>query len=158
MESIRNADGQETVLSVKPTGQKIDQDEVVLQSTPFAMGCDDEPSKETFVERYVSASSLSKEEQAVFTEKLLMAKPEWEGAEVRTLIAQGPTENRIDLTIVGDGYTEEEKARFFSDARGAQLNEKKVAENTQDFHFFQSSLSSVKKLSYFLVFSGFSFR
>ena len=117
VESIRNADGQETVLSVKPTGQKIDQDEVVLQSTPFAMGCDDEPSKETFVERYVSASSLSKEEQAVFTEKLLMAKPEWEGAEVRTLIAQGPTENRIDLTIVGDGYTEEEKARFFSDAR-----------------------------------------
>jgi hypothetical protein len=40
----------------------------------------------------------------------------WPGSEVRTLVRQGPVENRIDLTIVGDGYTESEKAKFFDDA------------------------------------------
>ncbi|HXE71142.1 MAG TPA: M64 family metallopeptidase, partial [Candidatus Nitrosotenuis sp.] len=41
----------------------------------------------------------------------------WPGSEVRTLVSQGPRENRINLTIVGDGYTEAEKDRFFEDAR-----------------------------------------
>ncbi len=43
--------------------------------------------------------------------------PSWPGSEVRTLVAQGPSKNRIDLTIVGDGYTEAEKAKFFLDAQ-----------------------------------------
>ena len=42
---------------------------------------------------------------------------EFPGAEVRTLINQGPVQNRIDLTIVGDGYTEEQKEKFFEDAQ-----------------------------------------
>ncbi len=37
--------------------------------------------------------------------------------EVRTLVDQGPSANRIDLTIVGDGYTLAERERFFADAR-----------------------------------------
>lgn len=37
--------------------------------------------------------------------------------EVRTLIQQGPSENRINLVILGDGYTESEKEKFFSDAK-----------------------------------------
>jgi hypothetical protein len=37
-------------------------------------------------------------------------------AEVRTLVNQGPSENRIDLTIVGDGYTKKEKDKFFADS------------------------------------------
>jgi hypothetical protein len=40
----------------------------------------------------------------------------WPGAEVRTLTQQGPSANRIDLTIVGDGYTAADKAKFFADA------------------------------------------
>ncbi|MFN3454835.1 MAG: M64 family metallopeptidase [Pseudobdellovibrio sp.] len=36
--------------------------------------------------------------------------------EVRTLVDQGPTQNRINLTILGDGYTLSEKEKFFSDA------------------------------------------
>lgn len=36
-------------------------------------------------------------------------------AEVRTLALQGPPNNRIDLTIVGDGYTLAEKEKFFQD-------------------------------------------
>src|SRR5262245_55774043 len=31
-------------------------------------------------------------------------RPDWPGSEVVTLVAQGPTKNRIDLVIVGDGY------------------------------------------------------
>lgn len=40
----------------------------------------------------------------------------WPGSEVRTLVEQGPFKNRIDLTIVGDGYTTQEKDKFFQDA------------------------------------------
>lgn len=43
--------------------------------------------------------------------------PSWPGSEVRTLVQQGPSKNRIDLTIVGDGYTEGEKDKFFLDAK-----------------------------------------
>ncbi len=43
--------------------------------------------------------------------------PSWPGSEVRTLVQQGPSKNRIDLTIVGDGYTEAEKDKFFLDAK-----------------------------------------
>lgn len=44
-------------------------------------------------------------------------KPTWPGSEVRTLVEQGPSKNRIDLTIVGDGYTSAEKDKFFADAK-----------------------------------------
>ena len=40
----------------------------------------------------------------------------WPGSEVKTLSHQGDPKNRIDLTIVGDGYTAAEKAKFFQDA------------------------------------------
>jgi len=43
-------------------------------------------------------------------------QPNWAGSETRTLVSQGPVENRIDLTMVGDGYTASEKERFFEDA------------------------------------------
>jgi len=114
---VVEADGNEQILSVKEAGRKISQDEVVLQSVPFGLDCHEGESKEVYRERFVAESALSEQEQAKYSEKLLQGKPEWKGSEVRTLIAQGPTENRIDLTIVGDGYTEAEKARFFSDAR-----------------------------------------
>ncbi|MGE0631548.1 MAG: M64 family metallopeptidase [Pseudobdellovibrionaceae bacterium] len=37
------------------------------------------------------------------------------GTEVRTIVDQGNPANRICLTFIGDGYTEQEKERFFSD-------------------------------------------
>ncbi len=37
------------------------------------------------------------------------------GSEVRTMVDQGPSENRINLAFLGDGYTESEKERFFED-------------------------------------------
>src|SRR4051812_46669625 len=36
--------------------------------------------------------------------------------EVRTLVTSGPKENRVNLTILGDGYTVSEKDKFFADA------------------------------------------
>lgn len=39
-----------------------------------------------------------------------------EQSEVRTLVNQGPVANRINLTILGDGYTSAERDRFFEDA------------------------------------------
>lgn len=36
-------------------------------------------------------------------------------SEFRTIIEQGPAENRICLTFVGDGYTESEKEKFYTD-------------------------------------------
>lgn len=37
------------------------------------------------------------------------------GTEFRTIAEQGPSQNRICLTFVGDGYTEAEKEKFFTD-------------------------------------------
>jgi hypothetical protein len=42
--------------------------------------------------------------------------------EVRTLVDQGPKENRINLTIVGDGYVLAEKEKFFADAARTKDN------------------------------------
>lgn len=39
-----------------------------------------------------------------------------QNTEVRTLVHQGPKENRINLTILGDGYTLSQKEKFFADA------------------------------------------
>lgn len=37
------------------------------------------------------------------------------GSELRTILEQGPKENRICLTFLGDGYTTQEKEKFFKD-------------------------------------------
>ena len=103
VETVKGPDGSEQILSVKDAGREISKDEVLLQSTPFGLDCNEGGTEEVYLERYVAESALTDKEQAKYAEKLFKSKPEWEGAEVRTLINQGPTENRIDLTIVGDG-------------------------------------------------------
>jgi hypothetical protein len=44
--------------------------------------------------------------------RMLAGQPD----EVRTLVDSGPVKNRIDLVFMGDGYTEAEREKFFSDA------------------------------------------
>lgn len=117
VETVRDAQGNEEILSVKSTGQTLTKDEVLLQSTPYSIDCNEGASQETYVERYVSESALTEAQQEKYSEELFKSKPEWAGSEVRTIVNQGPSENRIDLTIVGDGYTEEQKKRFFEDAK-----------------------------------------
>lgn len=42
--------------------------------------------------------------------------------EVRDLVTEGPANNRIHLTILGDGYTLQEKEKFFADAERITQN------------------------------------
>jgi len=44
-----------------------------------------------------------------------MFTPSWAGAEVRQIINTGKDSNRITITILGDGYTESEKEKYFDD-------------------------------------------
>lgn len=45
-----------------------------------------------------------------------------EQSEVRELVTEGPSANRIHLTILGDGYTLQEKDKFFADAERITKN------------------------------------
>lgn len=103
-----------TIVDVEPATITPTRDEVTLRSLP-AVIAEDAPAPAT---RY---------EEIVYTDKALPAeartlaaeprrKPDWPGAEVRTLTDGTQTENRINLTIVGDGYTADQKDRFFEDA------------------------------------------
>ncbi|KAI1755979.1 IgA peptidase M64-domain-containing protein [Xylaria castorea] len=42
--------------------------------------------------------------------------------EIQPLIVTGPSSNRIDLIFFGDGYTEDEKDKFFADALALAMN------------------------------------
>ncbi|KAI1358696.1 IgA peptidase M64-domain-containing protein [Xylaria arbuscula] len=42
--------------------------------------------------------------------------------DIQPLILNGPSENRIDLIFFGDGYTEDEKDKFFADAMALAVN------------------------------------
>ncbi len=74
-----------------------------------------------YEELLVRKDALSPEQSRLWEQSQEMSLEDitkrWPGAEVNTLVNQGPSENRIDLTIVGDGYTDEEKKKFFKDAK-----------------------------------------
>ena len=119
METVTHADGQTDTLSVKGTAQTVRQDQVVLRQQPMSFAEHGEaPTPEVYTESYVAESALTPEQKELLQLSTLKdAAPSWPGSEVRTIVNQGPTENRIDLTIVGDGYTDAEKTRFFEDAK-----------------------------------------
>ncbi|MCB0394889.1 MAG: hypothetical protein KDD25_10025, partial [Bdellovibrionales bacterium] len=83
-----------------------------LSSRPMVMAEDLPPSKEIYSIQQYPQDGLPKELR-VMTHSFTS----WPGSEVRTIVDQGPSQNRIDLTIVGDGYTDIEKAKFFEDAQ-----------------------------------------
>lgn len=75
------------------------------------------PSTSRFQEVLYPENELPVELQKFYKNQVTLRQVfHWPGSEVRTLVSQGPTENRIDLTIVGDGYTTQEKDKFFADA------------------------------------------
>lgn len=110
---VRDADGVH-VVDVEPAARPVDGT-VPLRSLPALLAEDLPPSPERYEEVLVSDKALSKAARE-HLEQAPQAKA-WPGSEVRTLVQQGPKENRIDLTIVGDGYQAEEKDRFFADAQ-----------------------------------------
>jgi hypothetical protein len=81
-------------------------EEKILRYIPQILREDGPPSKAFYQEKLI----LGKKP------KTLASKLVFEHSEVRSLVSQGPTSNRINLTIVGDGYTLDEKERFFADA------------------------------------------
>jgi hypothetical protein len=84
----------------------------VLRSLPFTLAEELPPSSEIYEElllpdTHPRARALPK--------SLFDSEPSFAGSELRTIVEQGPAANRICLTFLGDGYTESEKERFFSD-------------------------------------------
>lgn len=68
-------------------------------------------------------NSLSQTERLFLQRKLNLKTSSLEGqSEVRELVTEGPATNRIHLTILGDGYTLQEKEKFFSDAERITKN------------------------------------
>jgi hypothetical protein len=114
VKQVRN--GEDTrVLSVQKTlmtPHAQDVDPVKLRSFPRFLAEGQTPSKEIY-EEYLYRTKLP---EYVPLSALTQEPVEFLGSEVRTLVNSGPVANRINLTILGDGYTEAERARFFEDA------------------------------------------
>lgn len=70
------------------------------------------PSVTKFVKTYWPHKDLPEQFQLFAKTKI---RPSIQGSELRTIIEQGPKENRICLTFLGDGYTELEREKFFED-------------------------------------------
>jgi hypothetical protein len=85
---------------------------LVIRELPLYMGEQDFTSKEIYRETLYPDSTP---EFFISTNKDANATPA--GSEMRTIIKQGPDANRIVLTILGDGYTDAEKEKFFEDAK-----------------------------------------
>jgi hypothetical protein len=114
VKQVKPEDGKSArILSVKQVDREIDGNIQVLRSFP----------------RYLSegvAPTGGIYEEILYSDEAAPAKVrsfkngryEFAGAtEVRTIVEQGPKENRINLTITGDGYRLAEKERFFGDAK-----------------------------------------
>lgn len=85
----------------------------VIRSIPEYLSEDYPMQSGTYTETLYKDSHLPQHLQSL--KKDCCTRITWAGSEVRTLVTSGPTENRIDLTFVGDGYTEDEKEKYFSD-------------------------------------------
>lgn len=112
---VRDGD-QVQIVDVEPASRPVDE-AVPLRSLPAFLAEDLPPGPARYEEVLVPDRELSKAARAHLASVAQQPEQVWPGSEVRTLVDQGPKENRIDLTIVGDGYTPEERDRFFADAQ-----------------------------------------
>lgn len=89
---------------------------VVITRLPASLLEEGKNSTGIFEEVFYRQNALPERLQAYL--KTISRKPiTIADSEVRTLVNQGPVNNRINLTIVGDGYTLAEKSKFFDDAK-----------------------------------------
>jgi hypothetical protein len=120
-ERIYKRTGKKELVSVRAIEKEPNQGKFeVLGETPEAISEWSKPD-DTWVYReiLVAQSELSEAAREFFQSEswFVGALHSWPDAEVRTLVDQGDPRNRIDLTIVGDGYTKGQKSRFFQDAK-----------------------------------------
>jgi hypothetical protein len=103
------------VVSVRRSNIKVRAEQhVLLQNFPEILAEDLPAPKRIFQEFLVDDSALTSEMKAIAVRQMQLRT---EDDSVRTLINQGPVENRISLTIVGDGYTQNDREKFFADAK-----------------------------------------
>lgn len=103
------------VESIRPTSIQILEDEKIKRMTPEYIAEEIGFREPRFYQEVIVSDHRLKELNLDKSFQLRRTTPVWAGAEVRSIVNQGPSSNRIDLTIVGDGYTEEEKDKFFDD-------------------------------------------
>lgn len=114
----RNPDGSVEILSMQGIdGKNIPDEQKQLRQIPEQLSEEHSPSTHVFEEWLLKPSALNESHRRFLGRSSLLSSESWPGAEVRTLISQGPVANRVNLTIVGDGYTEAERTRFFEDAQ-----------------------------------------
>lgn len=98
-----------------------DQPEKVLRKLPYYIV--EGPGSDTNT-LYIDEvkNSLTESELAFYKALQRKVKVNIANAEVRELVTEGPATNRIHLTILGDGYTLQEKEKFFADAERTTKN------------------------------------
>lgn len=106
------------VLSIAESTNVISEDYVVLKSTPFILSEHSKPKAQIYQEiLFKDSASMPVFYHNTRGMTFLDALERPDNAELKTLVLQGPVKNRINLTIVGDGYTDAEKDKFFEDAQ-----------------------------------------
>lgn len=100
---------QKTIVSISPSVKQIKGKSVVLRYLPQFLFEDQKSSDLYLKEELINDRSLA-------TFKIPKLKFKIPG-EVLKIVENGPPENRINLTIIGDGYTASSRQKFFLDAK-----------------------------------------
>lgn len=108
-------DGKRTVVSAHDvTEESSVKGKKLLRQIPYYIGEGTDLGAAVF-EEYEYSDDQVTEEIRIHLRKA--QRFDLRAAEYRPLVVQGPKENRINLTILGDGYTAAEKEKFFADAK-----------------------------------------
>lgn len=106
----------------------------IVQNLPYFLAEGNTPTKQdqSFFKETLKSELNSQEK--IFLKKLAairnLESAELQSVEVRSFVSDGPINNRIHLTILGDGYTLNEKEKFFADAK--RITENLFTESTFD--------------------------
>jgi hypothetical protein len=114
---VRNQSASKVVSVQKATAPLAKGQRILLRSIHRFLPEGAPPSPQMFQEFLADEAAVPTElKKMADMRSRLQRQQQIPGAEVRTLVQQGPKENRINLTIVGDGYTLSQKEKFFADA------------------------------------------
>ena len=102
-----------SILSVEQIGKMIAEESIVHRSLPYLL--DEGPLSSVAVYEEVAFKAKNLPPEYLRFKAVDPIKPS-KNSELRILVEQGPWQNRINLTIIGDGYTQTEREKFFSDA------------------------------------------
>lgn len=116
-----NKNGTE-IISMQKTDRNQPPKQAITRNLPFYLfeGNDGDNRSVQYRERWIQQDRLTIQEKTWAKKYLSWTKTQENSipdTEVRTLVSQGSVDNRINLTMAGDGYTIEEKEKFFQDAK-----------------------------------------